>query len=419
MLKVIIIVAVAIVVCLIIEYALDSLHHWAENKLWAMKRKEAKKYEWRPTYDLDHRGMRVFNIPFYPYPQEVFYIENHYDEAANRFVKENKAYIETLLATKGFTFVYLPDVRIAKEEANEMVAYACPDGMGKTVEEDFTTGLKSDFLLDYMVFPENREKIKSGFAWYNRTESWGERYKKDWYVFDFITFDGSEAVAHPKEVLQEILVELGQNNSWIGGLCYVEKPEPLSFADENFGDSEALSDEDRQQLEDIKIQLEQVRRRGISETVIAKYIAPRPKLSRMTITSDFHIILNDYKDMEIKMEPIIKAVYLLFLRHPEGIRFKDLSDHQVELQHIYDAIRSKRNDIDERMKAGVQPSISAGVAALTNPLSNAINEKCTRVKEAFVQRFHDSMASHYYITGYKAGNKEVTLPQDLIIWEDA
>lgn len=297
-----------------------------------------------------------------------------------------------------------------------MVAYACPDGTGKTVEEDFTTGLKSNFLLDYMVFPENRERIKSGFAWYNRTESRADYYKKDWYIFDIITFDGAEAVAHPKEVLQEILVGLGANELWLG-LCYYEEPEPLSFADENFGDSEALSEEDRQQLEAIKAQLERVRRRGISETVIAKYIKPRPKLSRMTITNDFHIILNDYKNMEIKMEPLVKAVFLLFLRHPEGIRFKDLSDHQVELQHIYDAIRSKRNDIDERMKAVEQPKICAGVAALTNPLSNAINEKCTRVKEAFVQRFHDSMASHYYVTGYKAGEKKVTLSQDLIVWE--
>ena len=47
------------------------------------------------------------------------------------------------------------------------------------------------------------------------------------------------------------------------------------------------------------------------------------KLSRLTITKDFTIILSDY-NKEVKMEPLIKSVYLLYLNHPEGIAFKAL-----------------------------------------------------------------------------------------------
>jgi hypothetical protein len=39
--------------------------------------------------------------------------------------------------------------------------------------------------------------------------------------------------------------------------------------------------------------------------------------------------------MEIKMEPLTKAVYLLFLNHPEGILFKHLPDYRQELANIY------------------------------------------------------------------------------------
>ena len=39
--------------------------------------------------------------------------------------------------------------------------------------------------------------------------------------------------------------------------------------------------------------------------------------------------------MEIKMEPLVKAVYLLFLKHPEGIVFKCLPDYRKELAELY------------------------------------------------------------------------------------
>ena len=50
----------------------------------------------------------------------------------------------------------------------------------------------------------------------------------------------------------------------------------------------------------------------------------------MVITTDLRVILTDYGNMEIKMEPINKAVFLLFLRHPEGIVFKYLPDYRNE-----------------------------------------------------------------------------------------
>ena len=44
-------------------------------------------------------------------------------------------------------------------------------------------------------------------------------------------------------------------------------------------------------------------------------------------------------NMEIKMEPLVKSVYLLFLKHPEGIMFKCLPEYREELAQIYNRIR--------------------------------------------------------------------------------
>ena len=68
-----------------------------------------------------------------------------------------------------------------------------------------------------------------------------------------------------------------------------------------------------------------------------------------------------------------KALYLLFLNHPEGIEFKNLVDYREELLQLYQKI-GNRIDMDK---------ITETVNRLVNPLDNAINEKCSRIKAAF------------------------------------
>ena len=51
--------------------------------------------------------------------------------------------------------------------------------------------------------------------------------------------------------------------------------------------------------------------------------AAKGRLSRLVITKDYRFILEDYQK-EVELQPVHKAVYLLFLAHPEGIEFKRL-----------------------------------------------------------------------------------------------
>lgn len=52
----------------------------------------------------------------------------------------------------------------------------------------------------------------------------------------------------------------------------------------------------------------------------------RIKLSRLLITRRNEIFMSDFDNREIKMDHLSKTVFFLYLRHPEGIRFKDLPD---------------------------------------------------------------------------------------------
>ena len=145
--------------------------------------------------------------------------------------------------------------------------------------------------------------------------------------------------------------------------------------------------------------------------------AARAKLSRLLITKDYRFYLVDYGKKEVELQPVHKAVYLLFLAHPEGIEFKRLGDYREELARYYMAT-AKLMDKDKIME---------GVDHLVNPLDNAINEKCSRIKKVFLDMMDEYAASYYIISGHTqkhlAGSsrvwyerlKVITLPRELVI----
>ena len=147
--------------------------------------------------------------------------------------------------------------------------------------------------------------------------------------------------------------------------------------------------------------------------------AARAKLSRLLITKDYRFFLMDYDQKEVELQPVHKAVYLLFLAHPEGIEFKKLGDYREELTRYYMAT-AKLMDKEK---------IIEGVDHLVNPLDNAINEKCSRIKKVFLDMMDEYSASYYIISGHTqkhvAGSsriwyerlKVITLPRELVINE--
>lgn len=149
--------------------------------------------------------------------------------------------------------------------------------------------------------------------------------------------------------------------------------------------------------------------------------AAKGKLSRLLITNDYRFILEDYNRQEVELQPVHKAVYLLFLAHPEGIEFKRLSDYREELARYYMAT-AKLMDKEK---------IIEGVDHLVNPLDNAINEKCSRIKKVFLDMMDEYTASYYIISSHTqkhiAGSsriwyqrlKVITLPRELVVYSKA
>ena len=143
--------------------------------------------------------------------------------------------------------------------------------------------------------------------------------------------------------------------------------------------------------------------------------AAKGRLSRLVITEDYRFILEDYHK-EVELQPVHKAVYLLFLAHPEGIEFKRLADYREELTRYYMAT-AKIMDKEKVMES---------VDHLIDPLDNAINEKCSRIKKVFLELMDEYTASYYIISSHTQKHivgssriwyerlKIITLPRELV-----
>ena len=156
---------------------------------------------------------------------------------------------------------------------------------------------------------------------------------------------------------------------------------------------------------------------GVSVLEQLRIEAAREKLSRLVITEDYRFVLADY-NKEVELQPVHKAVYLLFLNHPEGIEFKRLAEHRQELLDLY--MKTARCMDKEKIEESVDK--------LVNPLDNAINEKCSRIKKVFLDLMDEYRANYYIISSHTqkhiAGRvwyerlKVITLPREFVRFEN-
>ncbi len=159
-------------------------------------------------------------------------------------------------------------------------------------------------------------------------------------------------------------------------------------------------------VKEVKEKVQKLKEYGMNEQEITSLIHTDQPLLTLTISKNYSFFLGDNR-IEVHMDPLVKAVYLLFLLHPEGIVFKDLPDYRGELTKIYSEVRPW----------GLSERALQSIEDVTNPLLNSINEKCARIRKAFVGQFDDHLARHYYINGLRGKAKKISLPRDLVIWE--
>lgn len=333
-------------------------------------------------------------LPFRPDPKQVIYVENEYNEAINNLIIKNYELIRSHFFARGYEFCYLP--LLYKNFSDYTFSYYNPSG------SQHRQPIESSFLLNYMARPQNRSQIPSSLIYYKEFSTLQES--------EDIALRGIsiEDISLQDDTFSHLLDDIIADQADVRDIRFSikssspEKSVPIYLSDENF-DHETI-----QLVQEVAEKIKQLKQRGISAYALEELLCnPDGKVSRMVITPDYRIILPDYNDMEIVMTPLVKAVYLLFLRHDKGIPFKHLLDYRAELLQIYSDIRG--GDLTDEMKHSVELA--------TSPFNNSINEKCARIREAFVAKFDEHIAKYYFVTGKRGEPKRITLSRNLVEWE--
>ena len=371
------------------------------------------------------------NLPFKPDKSQVIYVESLYDEQANRFITDNYHDLRQWFEYRGYEFIYLP-MLFKDDELKRKVLYYAPYLETKIVADK---SLRSSYLLNFLSSSHLGEAVKPSILF-------GPERCGDEWLFQACELPLSGVAS--KDILQ-LVDAVSSGMLFVNESCamsdnvlmnYQPSSEPRSsmsiesdekrsarkrsffskmvdriqgeLFEDDVEEYAPLRDEVAEILESLENNVKKLRLQGVTLSAIHEFIDKQEPLSPLVITEDLRIFLPAYNNIEIELSAQRKALYFLFLNHPEGIVLQHLEEYHKELMNYY-----------KQTNGGVvTPRMEESIKKLETYGNNQLNVVITRVREAFCSKFDERLARHYFISGERGQAYKIGLPQALIRWEE-
>lgn len=324
----------------------------------------------------------------------VVYLETVFSPNLNRVIQKNLPTIEKIYADAGKTFVYLPALLL---EMTDLLPYFKPLAV---IDETVTSQNITPIVTTKLFAELNISTDCQGGMLLTRTGNGNTMTLTPLMVKGFTM--KAFLIEHAS------LSKIWDNRKYSTVLTDDRWPD---MDDTPSKDPELHFNEDIARIvSEIDERIRYLKEKGLFH-LLSETIAPMllPQLSRLHITDDYRIFLPDYRNMEIKMNPLSKTVYFLFLCNPWGISLNSLSYYHCELTEIYRLVSGQSN-LDD---------MAESIRRLADPSDNSIYEKCSRIKRAFLQDLSDDIAKNYYVFGEINEPKRISLSRSLVEIPDA
>ncbi|MFN5032839.1 MAG: hypothetical protein ACK5FX_11520 [Flavobacteriia bacterium] len=119
------------------------------------------------------------------------------------------------------------------------------------------------------------------------------------------------------------------------------------------------------------------------------------------------LFLKDLGNLEINLNPSERALYLLFLNNPNGIRLPEIIDYRNELLEIYGMTTNLSDQAD----------IINRIDRLTDVSENNVNEVLSRIRGKLKSAVGVELLDFYDIQGARGEAKKILLNRELLSYE--
>ena len=125
------------------------------------------------------------------------------------------------------------------------------------------------------------------------------------------------------------------------------------------------------------------------------------------IDKHYNIRMGGADGFVLQLRPLVKTLFILFLKHPEGIILKQRDCYREELEKIYSTINP---NID-------RDDVKARIARLVDLQDNSFSEKASVLNARLEELLPEGIASDYQIHGYNGCPRKIRLNPLMVHWE--
>lgn len=334
----------------------------------------------------------------------IIYFEKEPNKELNLYIKTNYKELKARFNSLGFNFIYLPYLTKDVEDVEKAIRYYIPQFNCSEFSEEFSkiytektarriASNNTNAYQELLKLVDYKGGINSGLLFFEpqtgvigASDFFNSNPSKDYTLFfeDVISF------------------------------FKIEEEESDDFP--AFDYSEKLDDDAKQIIKYIEHRLFELKDSGQLLFIIPvlKDLFQKQSesikwdvVNKLEISSQNKILLPYFKS-EIELSHLTKAIYFLFLKHPEGINLKELESHKKELFTIYVSV-SNQLDYDK---------MTQRIEDVVNLESKAIYTHLSRIKSAFYKIMDESYAKYYIVSGSRDENRRVLINASAVFWNN-
>jgi hypothetical protein len=366
-----------------------------------------------------------FNIP----DNYIIYFEKELNKGLSLYIRRNYKMLKSKFAAKDLNFIYFPLISNSSTKIHELISYYLPQlnyyTLPEKVADNFNekmlsqifnnfhdeinfisdknefvpAQIKSEELLNLIDFKSN---INSGLLFF--------KYEKGVIGVSDYFYSNSN---HDYELFFDEAIKYIVIDNWedycLGDNMIASFLPAIDYTEQLDDDAKEVVQELENKLADLKDSGQLLFLIPVLKDLLNKQSQKIDfnSISKIEIDYQNKIQLPFFKK-EVELSHLTKAIYFLFLKHPEGINLKDLGNYKKELLTIYTSV-SNQLDYDKMAKS---------VDDVINIETKAIYTHLSRIKSAFYKIMDASFAKYYIVSGSGEDERIVLFNSKDIIWNN-